>query len=74
MFSIGIIIYEAYYGKRPFRNNHEITFSDLSFDEEINISDGLKELLQILLEKLPYNRYRNSKVILTKINELLGDD
>lgn len=74
MFSIGIVIYEAYYGKRPFRNNHEIAMSDLIFDENTEISNKLKEILQTLLEKLPHKRCRNSKAILAKINEKLGEE
>lgn len=74
MFSIGVVIYEAYFGKRPFRDNHETIFTTLTFDDNINISVKTKEILQTLLAKLPYKRFRNSNVILSKINEILGDE
>ena len=70
MFSIGVVIYEAFYSKKPFKNDWEAVMNQVEFDYDISISEGLKSIIKRLLEKLPYDRYRNAAAILREIERM----
>lgn len=71
-FSIGVIMYEMFFGQRLFRSNDEVIQNTPNFDlEGFNISEGFKNILAKLLEKKIFERYRKVSDIFNDLNVLL---
>ncbi len=72
-FSLGVIIYELFFGFRLFQTNDEVIRRMPDFDiKGYTISDNFKKILSKLLEKRIYNRYRRVEDILEDVNDALG--
>ncbi len=71
-FSLGVIIYEMFFGIRLFASNQEVITKNPDFNvEEFSNSVQFNKILSKLLEKLIYNRYRKTDDILTDIENAL---
>lgn len=71
-FSLGVIIYELFFGERLFSTNDDIINKMPVFTKEgYNNSDKLNNILTRLLEKQIYNRYRKAEDILKDIDDAL---
>lgn len=68
-FSLGVIIYEMFYGERLFKNNKEVITKQVIYNtENYNISDNFIKILKKLLGKKIYERYRKVEDIINDIN------
>ena len=73
MFSLGIVIYELFFGEIPFKNDYELAFNSCDFKKnDLQPSDNFKNIISKLLEKQPFKRYKNSAAILKDIDNYLG--
>lgn len=71
-FSLGVIIYELFFGIRLFSTNQEVITKKPNFNfDNYNNSDEFNKILSKLLEKLIYNRYRKANDILRDIEKVL---
>ena len=71
-FSLGVIIYELFFGCRLFLTNQEVISKNITFKlEGYNNSNEFDKILARLLEKLIYNRYRKSEDILRDVEKAL---
>jgi Nif-specific regulatory protein len=80
LYSLGVLIYETLFGKKPFE---EEQLSDLAqshlekevvIPEESSVPPGLKDVVLRLLEKDPIDRYFSAREVLTDIEKLSGLD
>lgn len=73
MFSLGIVIYELFYGEIPFKNDYELAFNSCDFNKNnLEPSEEFKSIISKMLEKQPFKRYKNALSILNDINKYLG--
>lgn len=73
MFSLGIVIYELFFGEIPFKNDYELAFNSCDFRKnDLQPSESFKNIISKLLEKQPFKRYKNSAAILKDIDNYLG--
>ena len=72
-FSLGVIIYELFFGTRLFLSNDDVIKKVPEFNVPgFKHSKKFEYILSKLLEKAIYNRYRRAEDILYDIDELLG--
>ncbi|MCK4404522.1 MAG: sigma 54-interacting transcriptional regulator, partial [candidate division Zixibacteria bacterium] len=78
LYSLGVLIYETLFGKRPF-DEEQITDlakshleKDVVIPEEPSLPAGLKNLILTLLEKDPIDRYFSAKDVLSEIERISG--
>lgn len=75
MFSLGIVIYELFFGEIPFKGDYDLAFNSCDFNKNgLNPSEGFKNIISKLLEKQPFKRYKNSIVLLNDLNKFLGGE
>lgn len=70
-FSIGVIIYEMFFGERLFRNNDEVINKEPKFDlDGFSVSEEFRSILNKMLGKRIFERYRKVDDILADINAI----
>ncbi|MCS5422206.1 MULTISPECIES: serine/threonine protein kinase [Psychrilyobacter] len=72
LFSIGIILLEAYLGKHPFGENLEEIKRNIkngSYTKPENCSESFSKLIDKLLSKEPFKRFRKSENVIDFIKE-----
>lgn len=75
MFSLGVVIYELFYSERPFKDAYEAAILPCDFcKNNLQPSEGFQKILTKLLEKMPYNRYRNANAIIQEIDQIIGGE
>ena len=75
MFSLGVVIYELFYSERPFKDAYEAAMLPCDFfKNNLQPSESFQKILTKLLEKMPYNRYKNADLIIQDINQIIGGD
>lgn len=73
MFSLGVVIYELFYSERPFKDAYETARLNCDFyKNNLQPSKNFQKIISKLLEKMPYNRYKNAKAIIKDINYVIG--
>lgn len=75
MFSLGVVIYELYYSERPFKDAYEAAMLPCDFyKNNLQPSEEFKKIISKLLEKMPYNRYKNAEYIIKDIDKFIGGE
>lgn len=75
MFSLGVVIYELFYSERPFKDAYEAAMLQCDFyKNNLQPSENFKKIISKLLEKMPYNRYKNADAIIQEINQIIGGE
>lgn len=75
MFSLGIVIYELFFGEIPFKTDYELAYNSCDFNKNgLKPSEEFKNIISKMLEKQPFKRYKNSTSILKDINIYLGGE
>lgn len=75
MFSLGVVIYELFYSERPFRDVYDAAMVPCNFNKNnLQPSEEFKKIITKLLEKMPYNRYKNADTIIQEINKVIGGE
>lgn len=74
-FSLGVVIYELFFGERLFFTNEDVIKKIPNFKKEgFNNSEKFNVIISKMLEKLIYKRYRRTNDIIKDIEIALGDD
>lgn len=75
MFSLGVVIYELFYSVRPFKDAYEAAMLPCDFyKNSLQPSEKFQNILSKLLEKMPYNRYKNANAIIQDIDKIIGGE
>ena len=80
LYSLGVLIYETLFGKRPFDEEQltDLAKSHLEKDvfipEEAPVPADLKNLVLRLLEKDPIDRYFSAKEVLSEVEKISGQE
>lgn len=75
MFSLGVVIYELFYLERPFKDAYEAAVIPCDFyRNNLQPSEKFQKIIVKLLEKMPYNRYKNSYTIIQDIDQIVGGE
>ena len=75
MFSLGVVIYELFYSEKPFRDAYEAAMIPCDFyKNSLQPSEEFQKILSKLLEKMPYNRYKNANAIIEDIDKIIGGE
>lgn len=71
MFSLGVVIYELFYGIKPFHNNYDAILGNCNFNiNDFYMSNDLQNIIRKMMEKKPHDRYRNSEQLLDDIKQI----
>ena len=75
MFSLGVVIYELFYSEKPFKDTYEAVITQCDFfKNNLEPTEPFKKIISKLLEKLPYNRYKNADSIMKDIDKIIGGE
>ena len=75
MFSIGVVIYELFFSERPFKDAYEAAMIQCDFyKNNLQPNQSFIKIISKLLEKMPYNRYKNAELIIKDIDEVIGGE
>jgi Nif-specific regulatory protein len=76
LYSLGVLIYETIFGKRPFDEEEVADLARSHLEKEIvipqehSVPSGLKNLIINLLEKDPIDRYFSAKEVLSEVDKI----
>jgi len=80
LYSLGVLIYETLFGKKPFDEEQITDLAKSHLEKEVIIPEdpslppGLKHLILTLLEKDPIDRYFSAKEVLSEVAKISGLD
>lgn len=73
IFSLGIVAYEMFFCIKPFLSVHDTIYKNCNFNiNGVKISPDFTKILEKMLEKMPYNRYKSGEQIIKDIDEIIG--
>ncbi len=78
LYSLGVLIYETLFGKRPFDEEEPSELAESHLEKEVvipeqpSVTEGLKNLILNMLEKDPIDRFFSAAEVLSQVRRISG--